>query len=129
MPRYEVIEHCGAWVVMADADGLYGDERVALDECNNRNFSRYDPQRRWKGPKFKVGDRVRIQRIMVSDSLTSFGLLGVTGTVEEIDYLPNGEYNYDVGGKYLNEYMLELAPVPEEASVVSKLREVNLEEK
>jgi hypothetical protein len=31
-------------------------------------------------------------------------------TVEEIDELVNGEFNYAVSGHYLNEYMLE--PVP-----------------
>jgi hypothetical protein len=54
---------------------------------------------------FKVGDRVKVVRIL--DSITTPDLLGFTGTVREVDPLPNGHYNYDVDGHYLNEEMLE----------------------
>lgn len=55
-------------------------------------------------PKFQVGDKVKVVRIL--DTITTPDLLGFTGTVREIDPLPNGHYNYDVDGHYLNEEML-----------------------
>jgi hypothetical protein len=56
---------------------------------------------------FKIGDTVKVVRVL--DSITTPDLLGFTGTVREIDPLPNGHYNYDVDGHYLNEEMLEAA--------------------
>lgn len=57
--------------------------------------------------KFKIGDRVKVVKIL--DSITTPDLLGFTGTVREVEPLPNGHYNYDVDGHYLNEEMLEAA--------------------
>lgn len=134
MTRYEVVLwNDRAWVVMADVDGLYHDKQAAFDECNNRNFAALRRQN-WPThgpgpePRFKVGQRVRLQRIIASDYLTSHDLLGFEGVVKEVEGLSNGEFNYEVGGHYLNEYMLELAPVPEVTRVAPKLREVNLNE-
>lgn len=56
--------------------------------------------------KFAVGQKVKVVKIL--DDITNKDLLGFTGTVREVDPLPNGEYNYDVDGHYLNEPMLEL---------------------
>jgi hypothetical protein len=55
--------------------------------------------------KFQVGQKVRVVRI--DDGITSRELIGFVGVVEEVEALCNGEYNYEVSGHYLNEYMLE----------------------
>lgn len=55
--------------------------------------------------KFKVGDRVKIVNLL--DSITSRALIGMVGTIGEIDPLPNGEYNYRVDDHYMHEAELE----------------------
>ena len=56
--------------------------------------------------KFQIGDKVVIVRLL--DEMTNKDLIGFIGTVQEIDPLPNGEYNYYVDGHYMHEAELEL---------------------
>lgn len=71
-------------------------------------------------PRFKIGDRVKVVRIV--DDITSHDLIGFIGNVTEVESLaPLGwcscgenlgdtmQHNYDVDGRYLNEQMIELA--------------------
>ncbi|MBA7700301.1 hypothetical protein ES703_109012 [subsurface metagenome] len=58
-------------------------------------------------PKFKEGDMVKIVRLL--DEITSRSLIGKTGTVREIEPLPNGEFNYYVDTHYMHEDELELS--------------------
>ena len=55
--------------------------------------------------KFSAGDTVRIFRL--DDELTLPELIGVVGQIEEVDPLPNGEFNYYVNGHYMHEGELE----------------------
>ncbi len=57
-------------------------------------------------PKFKEGDRVKIVRLL--DEITCSDLIGKTGTVREVEPLPNGEFNYYVDTHYMHEDELEL---------------------
>lgn len=56
-------------------------------------------------PKFDVGQIVKIVRLL--DTTTNRSLIGLIGSVEEVDSLPNGEYNYYVSGHYMHEGELE----------------------
>lgn len=56
-------------------------------------------------PMFTVGARVKIVRIL--DNMTNKELIGTVGTVQEIDPLANGAFNYDVNGHYMHEEELE----------------------
>jgi len=71
-------------------------------------------------PKFKVGDQIRVVRVL--DDITDKNLIGCTGTIMEVESLPHFEsiqyqHNYDVslnrgggiitGPHYLNEQMLD----------------------
>lgn len=58
-------------------------------------------------PKFNVGDIVKVVKLL--DETSSRDLIGMTGTIREIDPLPNGDYNYDVDGHYIHEEELEAA--------------------
>jgi hypothetical protein len=51
--------------------------------------------------KFSVGEKVMVVRLL--DDITSRELIGMVGTIEEIDELPNGEFNYYVDGHYMHE--------------------------
>ncbi len=55
--------------------------------------------------KFSVDERVKIVRLL--DNATSRDLIGKIGTIEEINQLPNGEFNYCVDGHYVHEEELE----------------------
>lgn len=55
--------------------------------------------------KFEVGQEVKVVRIL--DSMTSKDLIGLVGTVREVEPLPNGDYNYWVDGHYMHEEELE----------------------
>jgi hypothetical protein len=127
MARYDIVEWEGAWVVMLTQDGIYREALDAFYVCNNRNFVPKNYNRRTAAPqpKFRLGQKVMVVRLMLG-TIDRSGLLGFTGTVQEVEDLPNGEFNYEVDECYLNEYMLELAPEPE--PVVPQLRDVNLEE-
>lgn len=57
--------------------------------------------------KFKVGDKVKI--VLLLDNMTDQGIVGFIGTVEEVEPLPNGEFNYYVDGHYMHERELEFA--------------------
>lgn len=61
-----------------------------------------------KFPKFKVGDKVRIVRLV--DTITSQSIIGQVGTITEVDDLPNGDYNYRMDSYYVHEEELELSP-------------------
>ena len=56
--------------------------------------------------KFRVGQKVKVVRLM--DTISSRDLISLVGSVEEVDSLPNGEYNYYVDGHYMHEGELEL---------------------
>jgi hypothetical protein len=56
-------------------------------------------------PKYNIGDTVKC--VKVDGDMTSPDLVGMVGTVREIDPLPNGDYNYDVDGHYMHEQELE----------------------
>lgn len=55
--------------------------------------------------KFKVGDKVKVVRLL--DEMTNRKLIGMVGTIEEIDPLPTGDFNYYVDGHYMHEEELE----------------------
>ncbi len=78
--------------------------------------------------KFSVGERVKVMRLL--DNFTSRGLIGMVGTVEEIEVLPNGQMNYYVDGHYMHEEELEkLENIErEEASRAALLRERIIEQ-
>lgn len=59
-------------------------------------------------PKFLLGNIVKIIRL--DDELNSPDLVGLVGTVGEVDPLPNGQYNYEVDGHYMHEDELEDYP-------------------
>ena len=52
-------------------------------------------------PRFGIGDLVKIVRL--DDEMTSRDLIGLEGTVEELDELPNDQTNYYVDGHYMHE--------------------------
>jgi hypothetical protein len=54
-----------------------------------------------KMPKFSVGEKVKVVKLL--DDITSRELIGMVGIVEEIDKLPNGDFNYYVSGHYVHE--------------------------
>lgn len=56
-------------------------------------------------PRFQAGDQVKIVRIL--DDITSRELIGLIGAVQEVDPLPNGDFNYYVDGHYMHEAELE----------------------
>lgn len=58
-------------------------------------------------PKFNVGEKVKCVKVL--GTMTSPDLVGLVGTVREVDPLPNGDYNYDVDGHYMHEEELEAA--------------------
>ncbi len=51
--------------------------------------------------KFVVGDRVKIIKLL--DEMTNRDLIGHEGRIQEVDPLPNGEYNYYVDDHYMHE--------------------------
>ena len=55
--------------------------------------------------KFKVGDQVKVFQLL--DSFTSRELIGLVGTVREVDPLANGHFNYYVDSHYMHEEELE----------------------
>jgi len=63
-------------------------------------------------PKFKVGQVVRIVKLLNpsinDDVITSETLIGKVEVISEVDPLPNGEYNYQVGPHYMHEAELEV---------------------
>ena len=69
-----------------------------------QGFSIQDPEDR---AKFAVGDTVKVFRLD-DGGLTSKDLIGLVGQVEEVDRLPNGEFNYYVDGHYMHEGELEI---------------------
>ena len=56
--------------------------------------------------KFQVGQKVKV--VLLLDDFSSRDLIGLEGTIEEVDPLPNGDYNYYVDGHYMHEGELEL---------------------
>lgn len=56
-------------------------------------------------PKFQLGDKVRIVRLL--DDMTSPSIIGTVDTINEIEPLANGDYNYYVGTHYVHEEELE----------------------
>ncbi len=60
-----------------------------------------------KTPKFKEGDKVKIIKLL--DEMTSRDLIGKVSTIQEVDPLPNGDFNYYVDGHYMHEAELEAA--------------------
>jgi hypothetical protein len=57
--------------------------------------------------KFHPGDIVKIVRLL--DTTTKRELIGMRGIIEEVDELPNGDYNYFLAdGTYVHEEELEL---------------------
>jgi len=72
----------------------------------------------FKFEKFQPGDRVKVVRLL--DEMTSRELIGKRGTIEEVDELPNGDYNYTLtDGTYVHEEELEL-DIP--ATVIHRLK-------
>jgi len=55
--------------------------------------------------KFAIGDRVKVVRLL--DYITSRSLVGIVGTIREIEELPNGQFNYYVDKHYMHEEELE----------------------
>jgi hypothetical protein len=105
---YDLCENNGVWVVMFVENGRYEKPWVAFFESNARNFSLARRPTGITKPRFKIGQQVKVHRMIVQYNDREVPkLLGFTGTVDEIEELPNGEFNYDVSGHYLNEYMLE----------------------
>ena len=71
-----------------------------------------------KFEKFHEGDPVKIVRVI--DEMTSKSIIGQRSTIEEVDDLPNGDYNYTLAnGTYVHEEELEL-DVPR--AVLQRLR-------
>jgi len=62
-----------------------------------------------KHNKFNIGDIVVIVKLL--DDFTDKELIGKVSTVEEIDELPNGNFNYYVGGHYMHEEELRLLTI------------------
>lgn len=126
--RFDVILWCDSWVAMETLDGMYDSYSDALVECNRRNFSVH-PSRRWgQGPKFKIGQRVMV-RYVFPGSLGSPHFLGTADKIEEIEGLPNGEFNYTLAnGCYVNEYMLEDAPPEKEQPHTKASRAITFED-
>ena len=58
----------------------------------------------WRA-KYSIGDTVKIGRL--DDPIANPDLIGLVGKIEEVDPLPNGEYNYYVDGHYMHEGELE----------------------
>lgn len=56
-------------------------------------------------PKFKLGDRVKVFQLL--DSMTARELIGLVGTIQEVDPLANGCFNYYVRSARLSHYMHE----------------------
>ncbi|MEK7503523.1 MAG: zinc ribbon domain-containing protein [Patescibacteria group bacterium] len=54
--------------------------------------------------KFSVGEKVKVVRLL--DTMTNRSLIGMVGTIEEIDQLI-GQVNYYVDGHYMHEQELE----------------------
>ncbi len=54
--------------------------------------------------KFSVGDKVKVVKLL--DDITNRDLIGMIGTIEEIDELI-GQVNYYVDGHYMHEQELE----------------------
>jgi hypothetical protein len=138
---YDICEHNGVWVVMFTADGIYKKPWNAFFECNSRNFAlARRGTNKITEARFKVGQNVRVARMIVvpgnyneEQTAQYYSQIGFVGLVEEVEDLPNGEYNYQVGDAYLNEYMLEPAPKPKpkrvftQQQVVGRSRDVDLE--
>ncbi|KKL26796.1 hypothetical protein LCGC14_2391670 [marine sediment metagenome] len=82
-----------------DALGIGGGQQPARD--GEPAFGLQAPEE----GKFSAGDTVRIFRL--DDELTLPELIGVVGQIEEVDPLPNGEFNYYVNGHYMHEGELE----------------------
>jgi hypothetical protein len=55
--------------------------------------------------KFAVGERAKIVRLL--DDITNRDLIGLVGTIEEVEPLPNGDTNYYLDGHYVHEEELE----------------------
>lgn len=58
--------------------------------------------------KYSPGDLVKVVRI--DNGITSKDLLGLVGTVREVEQLDNGENNYYVDGHYMHETEIEKYP-------------------
>lgn len=68
--------------------------------------------------QYQVGDTVQVVKLL--DETTSKDLIGFTGKVDEVDPLPNGDFNYYVGGHYMHEEELRRV-IPEDKLVVHQL--------
>ena len=55
--------------------------------------------------KFSIGQRVKVVKLL--DTLSNKELIGLVGTIDEIDSLPNGDFNYYVDNHYMHEEELE----------------------
>ena len=56
--------------------------------------------------KYSIGATVRVIKLL--DDFTEHAIIGIVGTVEDVDPLPNGDFNYFVDGHYMHEEELEL---------------------
>lgn len=59
-----------------------------------------------KKPRFTVGQRVKIVRIL--DNITTREIIGYEGIITEVEKLPNGDFNYYVDNLYMHEEELEV---------------------